>query len=94
MHTTTSVTADWTHVVLNYIGTEDVQGNKIYIDGMAKMISFSLTAASHEEGDGRTVVGRYLTNVDDNYASVDIDELLFFNEALNVDQVTKIKNLT
>ena len=94
MYTSTSVAGDWTHVVLHYIGTKDVQGNKIYIDGVDKMTSFSLTAASHEDGDGRTVVGRYFTNVDDQYASVDIDELLFFNEALNDDQVSQIKNLT
>ena len=94
MYATTSATADWTHVVLNYIGTEDVQGNKIYIDGVDTESDFTLNDASQEEGDGRTVVGRYLTNVDDHYASVDIDELLFFNEALNDDQVSQIKNLT
>ena len=94
MYTSTSVTGDWTHVVLHYIGTEDVQGNKIYIDGVDTESYFTLNDASHEEGDGRTVVGRYFTNVDDHYASVDIDELLFFNGALNDDQIIKIKNLT
>ena len=88
------ITTDWTHVVFNYVGTEDVQGNKIYIDGVDTMAEFDLIDGLNEAGFGRTVVGRYVTNVDDYYSNVDIDELLFFNETLNDDQISQIKNLT
>ena len=43
-------------------------------------------------GDGRVVVGRYHTDLDEKYASVDVDELLFFNHRLTDAQITSIKN--
>ena len=41
-------------------------------------------------GDGRIVVGRAHTDQDKLYASVLVDELLFFNQALINDDINKL----
>ena len=43
-------------------------------------------------GDGRIVVGRYLADRDENYTSVQVDELLFFNASLTNNDVQLIYN--
>ena len=72
----------WTHFVLNYIGQNDGHEIKIYCDGV-QMASSNMTGPyRYLPGTGRVVVGRQYTNCDNNYASVDVDELLLFNETL------------
>ena len=44
-------------------------------------------------GDGRVVVGRIYTNSDRQYGSVDVDELLFFNQALGEQQIRDLKKM-
>ena len=46
------------------------------------------TALSRSAGDGRIVGGRGWTNKDENYASVQVDELIFFNRHLSSDNST------
>ena len=41
-------------------------------------------------GDGRIVVGRLLTDQDDSYSSVQVDELIYFNASLTSDEVQLI----
>ena len=43
-------------------------------------------------GDGRIVVGRYYTDTDERYSSVQVDELLFFNQALSPADVIALNN--
>ena len=40
--------------------------------------------------DGRIVVGRALTNYIDFYASLQIDELIYFNQALSPEEIEKL----
>ena len=43
-------------------------------------------------GDGRIVVGREVTNLDGGYASMEIDELIFFNNALSTTDIKLLYN--
>ena len=75
----------WTHFVLNYIGQNN--GHDIYCDGV-QMASSNMTGPyGYLAGTGRVVVGRQYTNYDNNYASADVDELLFFNETLTEETI-------
>ena len=47
---------------------------------------------SNSAGDGRIVVGRRWVNLDQEYASVQIDELIYFNRALTNDELESIYN--
>ena len=64
----------------------------MFIDG-AKVKSVTTgSARSGSVGDGRIVVGRYYPDQDRNYASVQVDELIYFNAALTSDDVQSIYN--
>ena len=80
--------SDWTHVVINYIGPENGQGIRIYYDGEQADSDTTRTADSKLPGDGRIVIGRYHTDWDDRYASVQLDELIFFNMKLSESEIT------
>ena len=78
-------TSGWTHIVLNYLSPSEGGAVRIYLDGVQAGSGGTKNATSLSPGEGRVVVGRAYTDLDVHYASVDIDELLFFNEKLNED---------
>ena len=78
-YTSDPTPARWFHIVLNYIGPNDGEGIRIYYNGVKVASDTTKGARSRSAGDGRIVVGRGLTNKDKDYASVQVDELLFFN---------------
>ena len=80
----------WTHVVLNYIGANDEDdGIVIFIDGekVGSETDKILFSESLPTGDGRIVVGRKHTDGNWGYASVQVDELIFFNQSLTREKV-------
>ena len=84
---------EWTHIVLNYIGPNNGQGIQIYYNGQeVESDTIKDAARSHSAGDGRVVLGRLYTNSDDYYGSVEIDELLFFNQTLSNDDINALYN--
>ena len=92
-HQASTKPSGWTHIVLNYIGPNNGQGIKMFIDGAevasdtTKDIMFNYPA-----GDGRIVVGRRFTNRDRDYASIQVDELVFFNCQLHSAHIQIIYN--
>ena len=75
----------WTHVVLNYSGPNN--GIQMYMDGVEVGSDTTKAGGPYSAGDGRIVAGRYYTNQDRNYASVQVDELLFFNQTLTAAEI-------
>ena len=69
--------------MLNYIGPDDGQG----ING-TEVVTGLTRDATHSAGDGRIVVGRIKTDQDRYYASMEINELIFFNKALSTAEIT------
>ena len=47
---------------------------------------------SYPAVDGKIVVGRISTNLDRDYASMQVDELIFFNHPLMLDEITALSN--
>ena len=94
-YTDVSIPSGWAHLVCNYIGpNNDV---KMYLNG-AQEAGRSTTTSSPRStayllSDGRIVLGRSSTNKDRNYAGVDVDEILLFNQSLTDSEVTEIANL-
>ena len=80
----------WFHLVLNYIGPADGQGITIYKDGILQGSDTSKGGPSYPPGDGRVVVGRWFTDRDRDYASVEVDELTFWNRALTLQEIQAI----
>ena len=53
-----------------------------------------MTPETATSGPGRVVVGRYKTGIGDHYTTVNVDELLFFNQPLSIQEIQEIINLT
>ena len=85
--------SNWNHIVLNYNGPSEGWGVRIYLDGVQAGSGGTKNGTSLSPGEGRVVVGRAYTNLDVHYASVDLDELLFFNEKLNDKHIKDIFNM-
>ena len=82
----------WSHIVLNYLGPNNGQGIRMFINGAEVASSTTKTSSSKSAGDGRIVIGRWYTDRDQNYASVQVDELIFFDEALKPSQALQFYN--
>ena len=76
-----TISAGWTHIVMNYIhGSPDeitmsIDGEEVASDTI--LDPYTITA-----GDGRIVVGRLYTYHDSLYSSVQVDEMLLFDQSL------------
>ena len=79
--------------MLNYIGPNNGEGIRGYINGEQVAIDTTKTPQSPLAGDGRIVIGRRFTDVDEKYASVQVDELIFFNKSLKTAEIDAIFNL-
>ena len=65
----------------------------MYTDGQEVASSTTRLSRGGSAGDGRIVVGRTFTNRQSHATSVQVDELIFFNQALNLDQIRKLYNV-
>ena len=72
----------WTHILINYIRFNGGAAIIIHDNNRQVTSDTTKTVKSYSPGDGRIVVGRQYTDKDSNYVSVQVDELIFFNEAL------------
>ena len=77
----------WTHVVLNYMSLETREGIKTYENGGFTAADTIKRGPGYFTADGRVVIGRTQTANDGGYASVKLDELMLFNEALSEEQI-------
>ena len=87
------VSSEWTHIVLNYIGPNDGQGISIYLDGVLPGSDDTKSLDRDPQGEGRIVVGREFMHFDDKYASVTLDELLFFNQTQSDELILDLKDM-
>ena len=82
----------WIHLVVNYIGPRIDQGLELYQDGAPVGDRLSKGNFDATPGDGKLVLGKRYVDEDDNYAWIDLDELVFFNRKLTAPEVMKIYN--
>ena len=86
----------WIHIVINFIGPNHGEGYKLYLNGALfgrapyRFSGFQVPA----DGVRRIVIGRAFTNFDGVYGSVDVDELVFFNQTLTPREVMSLYNYT
>ena len=63
-----------------------------YMDGIETSSDDTKDSETRSPGDGKIVVGRSSIDNVDFYASITIDELLFFNEKLGDQDIIDIKD--
>ena len=76
--------------MLNFNGTGTEQAIRIYHDGTEAGRDTGLEGDTQKEGNGQIVIGRRFSELDDKYASLAVDELLFFNEALSEEEIVML----
>ena len=75
----------------NYIGPNNGQGISIFMNGeLVNKTTDKLVAGPFPDVDGKIVVGRIFTNIDDYYASMQVDELILFNHPLMLDEIAAL----
>ena len=87
---------DWFHMVFNYIGGSPTRGDSviIYHDGAEVGSNTQKTQKVRNTGPGVVVIGRYFVQFQEQYfASVMLDELLFFNRYLTAQEVQILYNM-
>ena len=62
----------------------------MFIGGTEVANGTTKESASRSAGDGRIVVGRIFTDVDNHYNSLEVDELIFFNSSLVLKEVVAL----
>ena len=76
----------------NYVGPNNGEGIRIFFNE-AEMGSDTIKdGGPYPTGDGRIVVGRRQTDKDGKYASVQVDELIFFNQSLSTTDIKLLYN--
>ena len=65
----------------------------VYHDGV-RLNETGQTNSISNPGDGRIVIGRRYSGLDEAYSSVQVDELLFFNQTLTEEEIIMLSNAT
>ena len=84
----------WTYLVCNYLGPNNGEGIRMYMDGNQMEFGDSTkTPSSNSQGNGRVVLGRLYTNTNAHYGNADMDEILLFNQSLTDDQISQLSHM-
>ena len=73
--------------MFNYVGTNNAEGVTIYHDGVEVGSSAQKVSYERTVGPGVVVIGKYNVHSEQDFASVMVDELLFFNRIITADEV-------
>ena len=79
-------------MVINYVGPGNYQGFDLFQDGTLVEGTQYGGNCDATPGDGKLVLGKRYVDEDDNYAWIDVDELVFFNRKLTASEGMKIYN--
>ena len=81
------------HLVLNFLGRNIGEGIQAFRDGTLRQASSGGASNDATTGFGQVVVGRRYVNSNQDYAHVEVDELIFFNQALTEDDVSDLYSM-
>ena len=76
----------------NYIGPNNGEGIRWYQNGQEVTNDTTKAGGPYLPGDSRVVLGRFTTDRDEKYSSVEVDDLIYFNAALTSSDVQSIYN--
>ena len=86
------VNNQWAQLVLNFIGPNGGEGIEAFKDGTRREFSRYGTSSTYTAGEGRVVIGRRYVSRSQDYAQVELDELIFFNKARLYNEVMDLYN--
>ena len=85
---------EWFHMAHVYLGPEGgVGGNIAYHNGVLVGSDRQRSDITDDPSTGNVVIGRKLLDEDTQYASVEIDEITFWDRILTVQEIREIYNM-
>ena len=87
---TAQILEGWSHITFVYRGSET--GLFMYFNGVLAAAGTTPQPLSNGPAVGKTVIGRYDTNVDDKYSTVVMDEITMWNVVLTDQDVQDLFN--
>ena len=84
---------DWFHIVVNYFGPNNGEGFNTYFNGNIAFTDNTIQEDNTTAGNGRIVIGKSFTEIDDYYTSLEVDEVLLFNKILTAQEINYLYNM-
>ena len=75
--------SSWFHLVLNYAPG----GFSLYVNGVLALTDITKYLRNTKFGDGRIVLGRAYSEVNNYYTSMEVDQVEFYNEWLTPQEI-------
>ena len=79
---------------MNYFGPNDGQGIRVYQDAELVAIAATLYTQHTSPGDGEIAIGKLHIETPGDYGSVVVDEMVFFEETLGIDEIRVLSEYT
>ena len=64
----------------------------MFLDGVQRAVGL-YNAGQYQPGDGRVIIGKQNADHDEGYASLEIDELAFFNARLSGAEILELYDM-
>ena len=87
---TVGIIPGWFHLVVVYLGPNNVQGLVVYVNGTKEVTDTIMYRVANHPGNGKLIIGRRYTDWDHNYTSVAVDELTLWNRALSAQEIENL----
>ena len=83
---------DWTHLALAYyvIPSNRMTSFALYVNGVSALTDLTKIARDTAYGDGRIVLGRPYSELDNYYTSMEVDQVTFYNHASNPREIRNL----
>ena len=82
----------WFHLVVNYIGPGEDEGIRVYYNGVLVGSDTRKYVHTINDGDGKIAIGRYYNNNQWRDGSVEVDDLILFNQALTDEEIQRLSS--
>ena len=84
----------WFHSVMNYIGPNNGQGIQVFQNGESVANATTLHSIPTIPGDGEIAIGKFHIAIQGDYGSVAVDELVFFEQVLSLEEIRALSKHT
>ena len=82
-----SFPSDWYHLAMILHGPNDGQGISIYHDGILVKRDSTKEQKNYTQSTGTVIIGKRFTDRDEDYGSIMVDELTFWDRQLLPEEI-------
>ena len=83
----------WYHMVLVFHGPSEGQGISVYHDGVLVKNDPTKIVTNYSENSGIVIIGKLQTDSNEDFGSIMVDELMFWDRQLLAEEITAIAGM-